>query len=226
VLLEKPPGHDPATARSLLAMAAAGKADVRVALNRRFYESTTELSSELEESGETRFIQVLDQESPLEARACGHGELVLRNWMYANAIHMVDFLPIFGRGEITDVHVASRWIPDRPCCVVAHVGFSSGDHGSYHGVWEGPGPWAVAVNTVGARYEMRPVEQLTRQVAGSRRAEPVELPGGENGLKPGLLAQARAAVSLARGAETALPTLTTAIRTMELIERIYFPDRR
>lgn len=225
VLVEKPPGHDLATARGLLALAQDRRADVGVALNRRFFDSTQRLQSELNSHAGARFIQIFDQESPREAREYGHREPVLGNWMFANAIHMIDFLPILGRGEITDVTVNAPWLPDEPCCVAAHVTFSSGDHGSYQGVWEGPGPWAVAVSTPAARFEMRPLEKLFRQAAGSRTAEPVELPVNDASIKPGLLAQAQAAVDRARGGSSSLPTLATAVATMELIDRIFFPQR-
>ena len=45
-------------------------------------------------------MQVSDQQSFAEGRAAGHPEEVVRHFMYANSIHVIDYLLQFGRGEV------------------------------------------------------------------------------------------------------------------------------
>ena len=61
--------------------------------------------------------------------------------MYANSIHVVDYLRVFGRGKITSVTPVFAWDPKTSHVVVAKIEFDSGDIGLYEGVWKGPGPW-------------------------------------------------------------------------------------
>jgi hypothetical protein len=105
--------------------------------------------------------------------------------------------------------------------VIAQLQFSSGDIGLYQAVWNAPGPWTVAVSTPPLRAELRPIEQLSLQRAGSRQAEPQAADPLDQQFKPGLLRQAQAAIKAARGQATTLPSLAEANRSMALVASIY-----
>lgn len=92
------------------------------------------------QSGTRRYIPVLDQQSMAEARAHGHPEAVVRKFMYANSIRVVDYLSLLGRGAVESGGRQLRWNPRDPDVVLATVRFASGDVGVYEGVWNGPGP--------------------------------------------------------------------------------------
>ncbi len=109
VLLEKPAGYDAADAAAILANAADLSRRVFVALNRRSYASTRVVRERLNRISGARFIKVQDQEDILEARRQGRPELIVANWMFANAIHLIDYFRIFGRGQITEVVPVVRW---------------------------------------------------------------------------------------------------------------------
>ena len=70
-----------------------------VGLNRRCLSSTQAVLADLADDPGPRFIHVQDQQSLDVARQIGHAEPVVRNWMYANSIHLVDYLRAFGRGD-------------------------------------------------------------------------------------------------------------------------------
>lgn len=219
ILVEKPAGYHLAQAEAL-AREGAGRS-IYVALNRRFYGSTLELLHGLKEDDAARFIHVQDQESPRAARSLGFPAAVLDHWMYANAIHVVDYLRLLGRGEMTRVQVVQPWQREKSCVVIAQVEFSSGDQGVYEAVWEAPGPWAVAVTTPAARWELRPLEKLGRQAQGERHIQWSEPDPVDQQFKPGLRRQAEAVLAAARGEKTVLPTLGEALETMKLIHTIY-----
>jgi predicted dehydrogenase len=166
-------------------------------------------------------IKVQDQEDPVTALQSGQPTLVIENWMYANSIHLIDYFRLLGRGRIVDVAPTIRWDPARPRYVAARITFDSGDIGLYEAIWEGPGPWAVSVNTPGKRWEMRPLERASYQLAGKRVLEPAEDHPWDTQFKPGLRRQAELAVRAASGRQTELPTLQDALESMRLTQAIY-----
>ena len=221
VLLEKPPGYNLSDAQDIQQAALTHKRKVLVALNRRFLSSTRTVLSQLSEFSGPRFIVAQDQQDFAEAAAHGLDPRVRANLMYANSIHVIDYLCVFGRDEITCVTPVIRWNRETPHVVVAKVEFKSGDTGLYTGIWNGPGPWAVAVHTPERRWEMRPLEQLVFQDSGQRGNQPVEIHGWDSDFKPGFRLQAEMTVRSALGEPSDSPTLDDAMRTMRLIHDIF-----
>src|SRR2546425_867700 len=86
--------------------------EMSLALNRRHYSSTRTVLDDVAKLQGQRLIHVYDQEDQIVARAAKQPELVVLNWMYANSIHVVDYLTILGRGRIVGVEPIARWTPD------------------------------------------------------------------------------------------------------------------
>ncbi len=225
VLAEKPAGYNVADSEDIRAAAATRKRRVYVALNRRHYSSTRAAGDRLAADAGPRFVRIQDQQDQAAALAAGQPAKVVENWMYANSIHVIDYLSVFGRGEVTDVQPVVAWDPARPGIVVARILFSSGDIGLYEGVWNGPGPWAVTVSTPLQRLEMRPLEQLGLQKRGERRLEPQAVHEWDTAFKAGFRLQAQKAAAAALGQPTDLPTLDDALQSMRLVERIFAAGR-
>ena len=220
-LIEKPAGYDLADAEQILEAATNLKRRAFVALNRRHHGSTRTVLEDIAKQQGQRLIHVYDQEDPNGARKAGQPELVVQNWMYANSIHVVDYLSILGRGAIVAVDPIIRWTPECPQFVMAKISYDSGDVGIYEAVWNGPGPWAVTVTTQEKRWEMRPLEQAAVQPYGSRKLEPVAVNEWDTKFKPGLRAQAGEAVKAVFGEPHALPSLEDAMKSMRLVDAIY-----
>jgi predicted dehydrogenase len=221
VLVEKPAGYDLVEAERIAALARDKGQDVRVALNRRCYASTRSVRNRLDRIEGARFIKVQDQQDLIEARRLCKPEAVIANWMYANAIHLVDYFHALGRGVVTDVTPVVPWSAENPDIVVAKLSFASGDIGLYEAVWNRPGPWAISVNAGGERYEMRPLEQAAMQCYGERRLSPLPPNLWDEQFKPGLRYQAEQAVRAARGQPSDLPDIAQALESMRLVARIY-----
>ena len=221
LLIEKPVGHTLAEARQIEQLAATHTAQAYVALNRRFYGSTLQFQQALQPIEAPRLVTILDQEDPAAALAAGQPPEVVRHWMFANSIHLIDYFSLLCRGEHLDSQVLTPWKPDAPGPVIAQLRFSSGDIGLYQAVWNAPGPWCVAVSTPSLRAELRPIEQLGLQHAGSRQVQFQPADPLDQQFKPGLLRQAQAVIQAARGEVTALPTLAEANRSMALVASIY-----
>jgi predicted dehydrogenase len=221
VLLEKPAGYDLADAQRILNLAETHGSEVYVALNRRHYSSTRKLVSELEQRTGRRFIHILDQEDQTAALKYGQPELVVKNWMFANSIHLIDYLQFLGRGTISNIEHVIPWNPSEPWHVVAKISYSSGDVALYEAAWNRAGPWSLTVTTNEARYEMRPMETIAVQNYGQRKLEPLAIHAWDTDFKPGLRLQAEELLKAIKGEAHQMPTLKEAFKSMELVAKIY-----
>jgi predicted dehydrogenase len=222
-LIEKPAGYDLKDALDIEAVASSRKRRAFVALNRRHYGSTRAVMVDLKNQKGPRLIKVVDQEGPTAARAAGQPELVVQNWMFANSIHLVDYFSMFARGKVISVVPTIRFDMARPRYVAATIKYDSGDVGLYEAVWDAPGPWSVSVSTEEKRWEMRPLEKASYQLAGTRVVHFEEDDAWDVQFKPGLRMQAELAVRavLAPEQKAHLPTLSDALESMHLTSAIY-----
>jgi hypothetical protein len=202
---------------------------VFVALNRRHMSSTIGLKVGLAgaraRSECQLFIKVQDQESQARALAAGQSSRVVDNWMFANAIHLIDYFHILGSSEIATIDPVVPWNAEQPGVVLVRLGYANGDLGFYEGIWHAPGPWAVSATIPGQRWELRPLEQGITQELG-KPVEPLVAHEWDTAFKPGFRRQAALAVAAAIGRDpvergSVLPRLTDAIETMNLIARIF-----
>jgi predicted dehydrogenase len=221
ILLEKPAGYSLADAEEIRAEAHRSGRRVYVALNRRHYASTRAVLQDVEGMAGPRFIVVQDQQDLAQARSLGHPPAVVQNWMYANSIHVIDYLRVFGRGTVTRVAPILPWTPESPGVVVCRIEFSGGDVGLYEGIWNGPGPWAVTVTTAAKRWELRPLERAAFQARGDRQLHALEPDPRDVAFKPGLRVQAEQAVRAAMDQATTLPPIADAFETMQLVHAIF-----
>jgi predicted dehydrogenase len=222
VLVEKPVGYDLRDAETIANEARRRGSRAYVALNRRHYSSTQSALADLGTRDECRYIRVQDQQDQAAALASGQPEPVVRNWMFANSIHTIDYLRVFGRGDVVTVRPIVRWDPNKPGIVLSEIAFNSGDVGLYEGLWNGPGPWAVTISTPHRRWEMRPLEQAVFQNRGERALQPVDLHSWDKTFKAGFRRQAELAVDAALGRPApSLPTIDEGLATMRLIAKIF-----
>lgn len=221
VFAEKPVGLDLADALDIQEAARVARARVLVGLNRRFMSSTMAARADLQADPAPRYIHVQDQQDFATGLAIGYPQAVVANWMYGNSIHVIDYLCVFGRGEVTRVTEIEPWRPEAPGLVLTRVDFASGDIGLYQALWHAPGPWACTVVTPRRRWEMRPLEKAVFQNGGERALNPVDVAAEDAEFKPGFRRQAQGVVAAARGLAHEVADLDEATRTMRLIAALY-----
>lgn len=222
VLLEKPAGYDLADATRIRDAAVRARSNAFVAFNRRAYSSTRQALELLRGHPSQRFIKVIDQQDQQAAILQNNQpDLVARNYMFANSIHLIDYFRVFGRGEVAEIEPVVRWTPEKPGVVLARINFSSGDIGLYEGIWNGPGPWIVSVNTPEQRIEMRPLEQATVQLRGTRAVTQLDIDPDDTAYKPGLRYQARQALAAVRKESANLATIDDSWHSMKLVADIF-----
>jgi predicted dehydrogenase len=222
VLLEKPAGYNLQDATRIRDTAACGHSSAFVAFNRRAYSSTRQALELLRGHSSERFIKVIDQQDQQAAILQNNQpELVARNYMFANSIHLIDYFRVLARGEVAGIEPIVGWTAEKPGLVLAKINFTSGDVGLYEGIWNGPGPWIVSVNTPEQRIEMRPLEQVTVQLRGTRVVTKLDIDPDDTAYKPGLRYQATQAVAAVRGEPANLATIEDSWRSMKLVADIF-----
>lgn len=221
LFMEKPIGINLATSIELARRADAADRQVFVGLNRRFLSSTVAAKSDLDTIPDARFIEISDQQDLVAAKRYGHDQKVVDNWMYANSIHLVDYLSTFGRGPLSRVEVVVPWRAENPSTVLGLIHFESGDMGLYRAIWDGPGPWSCTISTPTRRWEMRPLEYAKFQNRGERILHEVEMSDDDKAFKPGFRLQAEQVIRAWRGQTNSAATLAMAMASTKLVAQLY-----
>lgn len=220
-IVEKPAGHNLEEAKKILedSKNAAGK--TFLALNRRYYESTLAAQKALLNVEGPRFINLVDQHDTQKALALGVPEKVVDNWHFANAIHTVDLLRVFSRGEVSRLE-KSKWSTNEGAFVVcAKVYFTSGDQALYTSFWNTPNNWSLSVSTQELRVTLSPLEFASIQLKGERNSSRVNLEGRDIEFKPGLSQLLDDARESLKGNNNNLVTLIDGYKSMKLIQEIF-----
>jgi len=220
-LIEKPAGYNFEEAQLLNNYAVQNNIVAYVALNRRHYSSTSKLQIELMATDSKRIVKIQDQEDIADPIKIGHPDKVVKNWMYSNSIHLIDYFTFLCRGNLIKVSNIINWDSNMPHLVLAKLEYDSGDIGIYEAIWNAPSPWVISVVTSEARWEMAPLETLTKQDRGTRVKNQINIDKWDLEFKPGLRQQAKLFVDILHGKNANLPALNDSIKTMELIKKIY-----
>lgn len=220
ILAEKPVGIDLETARAMSQLAATRTSGSYSAFNRRYFKSVASLKSALELSHGSTFFRVTDQHMPSVALLGGKPRQVVDNWMFANAIHMVDLIRFIGRGVPKVVSTATRKVGDG-YVVEASISFDTGDSASYFSLWEVPGGWSIECFTGDKLMELRPLEELRHYQPAEKEWIGACTSYLSPELKPGLMEMLDALLGALEGKETTLPTFDDSLQSMALVSQIF-----
>jgi predicted dehydrogenase len=220
-LVEKPPGRNLQEAIRLERESRKAKGQTFVALNRRFYESVTGVKEKFADDDGPRFIQLIDQHSPVEALKAGTPREVAANWQFANAIHSVDLLRFLARGRVKRV-TKSLWVGSQQNFVIeANVNFSGGDRAVYTSYWNTPNTWSLSCSTPARRVLLSPLERGFLQLEGERLVQELVLEGRDVVYKPGLSLMIDELTNLMSHSEHRLVGLSEGLKSMLLVERLF-----
>lgn len=193
----------------------------RVAFNRRFYSSVTNLKSKLDDFNGDRLVTIHDQEDIIKAKKVGFPEQVIENWMYANSIHLIDLFNVFCRGSIVNVENIIPWNKNKPKYVHSIINYDSGDIGIYHAVWNRPYPWQISISSKSIIGTLRPIEEASYIFNESRKNFIIEKEEHDNKYKPGIYKMAEQIIKVMNNQYSSLTTLEEYFKTISLIKRIY-----
>lgn len=176
ILVEKPGALGYAELEEVAALAADCGTDVRIAYNRRFYESVVRGMQVIEEDGGVRSMHFDFTEWSHRIQHIEKEDGVKERWFFHNSSHVVD-LAFYMAGWPTEINtiakISNGWHP-----YDLFVGSGRTDKGalfSYNADWNGPGRWQIEITTYKHRLIYRPLEELQVQIIGDIDINTVDL---------------------------------------------------
>ncbi len=220
ILIEKPVGINHDQARRIVE-SCGERNDVYIALNRRHYGATREILNDLSKTNGNRFITLTDQQDQIAALNAGQPALVVDNWMYANSIHIIDYVNIFARGNLIKLIKNRVQLDDLAYVISADLEFDSGDYVKYLAYWNTPAKWSVEINVGDKHWQAKPLEKSRKLLLGKRDFSDFPDHAADIQAKPGLISMLIALEQQLSGKEFQLTSIQEGLQTMKLIEGIY-----
>lgn len=221
LLIEKPIGCNIRQNLNILSqMKKYKKKNCYVALNRRFFDSTLKLVDELKKDRGKRTIYINDQQYNLQSIYPHKEKIVIKNMMYANSVHLLDYINILGRGKIKTVQTnISKEKKQSFLC--SNIIMTSGDKVNYNAIWNTPGRWGIRIFTDNFFYELSPLETL--KIFDLKKLKTKKFKNGLNDInfKPGFMLQAIDFVKMIKKKSHSLIDIEDNFNTTKLINKIY-----
>ncbi len=221
-LIEKPVGINHVESLKILKLKKNKKFFPFVALNRREFSSVKKAVNLISKDKSPRIINIFDQESSLVAKKSGQPDKVVKNWMYANSIHIIDFINIFARGKINKIKKVERnniFKEGIFSCILSH---DSGDKVFYNCIWNRPSPWSVQVSTKKYFVELKPLENVSFLTNKNRKWNFLKSSTLDINYKPGIYSLINEIFRFKKIKKTNLKDLKYSHQLMKLIRNIYF----
>ena len=195
ILLEKPGGMNLEELQKIQSEAKSKQAEVRLAYNRRFFESTLRAKEIIQKDGGVTSCHFEFTEWSHKIRNLDSKKDIKAIWLLANSTHVVD-LAFHLCGWPSSFQSWSAGSLDWHPAAARFAGAGVTEQGvlfSYFADWEAPGRWGVEVLTRNNRLILRPMEQLQLLPLGSLQVETVNLNNKfDHDFKPGLYRQTEA----------------------------------
>ena len=221
-LIEKPVGIDARQNKKILSLKKNKNFFSFIALNRRFYSSVISTNKILENDSSKRIIKIFDQENIIIPKKNNVPKKVTNNWMYANSIHMLDFVFIFGRGKIKKIKTLNKKNYLSKKTISSRIEFTSGDIVDYYCTWNRPAPWSVQISTEKYFLELKPIEKLSYLTDQNRKWINVGISKNDKEFKPGIFLQTLQLFNFFKNKNSKLKDLNYSKKIMNLIRDIYF----
>ena len=161
LLVEKPIGYNFNEAKNLNNIIK-NKNLCFAGLNRNYYDTTEIAISYLKKNNSKRIIKIFDQQSPIKLKKI-YPMKVLKNWHYANSIHIIDYIRLLARGKLVKItNISGKSINNlmKKNSFIKKLVFSSGDEVLYHAEWNKPGPWSIKVSNDNLHLNFKSLENL------------------------------------------------------------------
>lgn len=217
VLCEKPVGVSFKQTEKISALISKNKYFF-VGLNRRFYSSTISALKTLRQIKGKRYLSINDQEIQNS-----NNEFLNKNWMYCNAIHIIDYIRIFCRGKIIKIQKIEKFKNKIFSRNITRLIFSSKDEVLYCCNWNSPGEWSVNIIQKNIRCEMKPLENfmLEKIIKQKRKRLYFEKSKQDKDFKPGIYVQMNEFIKMLENKKNKLISFKEYYESVKVVKEIY-----
>lgn len=216
IFVEKPLGYNYQETLKLYKLFNNRKKDLFIALNRRHYETTRTIQGEIKNKSGNRTVIVNDQ-AILKTLKDKFPSKVIRNYMYANSIHLIDYFTIFCRGSLKKITSFNRFDKE-PYFVNSKLYFTSGDIGIYSAIYDRESPWYLSVFVDESIYVLKPLEKIFSNK--KIKIKKIKF-SDDKKYKPGFKLQAKEVLNFFDKSKHNLPNQEEYFKTVKLIKKIY-----
>ena len=219
IMIEKPIGLNFSETLLIKKLISKHKSNIFVALNRRYYSSTIKTNKIISKISGRRFIKITDQQSQKHK-----SQILNSNLMYANSIHLIDFISMFARGKIKKIKKISKYKKNKFHEVLTKIYFSSKDEVLYYCNWNSPGSWSLEICQSKQRCELKPLEDLIHETIDSNNRiirKKILRDKNDNKYKPGYYLMIKDFENLIKGKTNSIVKFNNYFETVNLIKKIY-----
>ena len=189
-----------------------------VGYNRRFLGSVIKLKQIILKQKSKRFVDIQDQQDLDKAKRLGHSIDTIKNWMYANSIHTIDFFSFLLRGNI--IKIENKKIKFKNSfIIISNIKSSSGDIGRYTGFWNRPSNWFVSLLNDENKLELNPLEKLEIKTKNENKS--FNNFDYEKLFKPGFYYQFIEINKALKNKKNYAVTIFDAIKSVKIVNKIY-----
>ena len=218
ILCEKPIGINHFEFLNILQAYKKRKKLLFVALNRRYYSSINYLKNFIKTQNIYK-INITDQQDLILAKKIGKNKNVIKYWMYANSIHLIDLINFFSENsyyKIQKKKINKKLNKKIIQCVIQTKNIIF----NYKGYWNINKRWEI--KGFGKKtFKLKPIEQIFEISKGNKIKE-LKISSKDIKYKPGLyLLMKKILKFLKTGQKKNLVTLQDHLLTINLIKDIY-----
>jgi predicted dehydrogenase len=189
-----------------------------VGYNRRFLGSVLKLKQIISKQKSKRFVDIQDQQDLNIAKNLGHSTNTIKNWMYANSIHTIDFFSFLLRGKITKIE--NKKVKFKTSfIIISSIKSSSGDIGRYTGFWNIPSNWFVSLINNENNLNLKPLERL--EVITKNKNKSFNKFNYDKLFKPGFYYQFNEINKALKNKKNYAVTIFDAIKSVKIVNKIY-----
>jgi len=221
IFIEKPLGlnlNDAKKIQNLYKKRKFKKMKFFVGYNRRFLGSVLALKKIISKQSSQRFIDIQDQQDLLIVKKLGHSSLAIKNWMYLNSIHTIDFFSFLLRGKISKIK--NKIIKfNKSYIVISYINSSSGDIGRYTGYWNIPSNWSVSLINAENNLKLSPLEKL--EIKTKKKIKKFTKFNFDKKYKPGFYCQFKEINKALENKKNYAVTIFDAIKSVKIVNKIY-----
>lgn len=176
ILVEKPGALEVEHLQELINLSEKKQIIIKIAYNRRFYQSVIKLKELTELDGGIRNIHFEFTEWSHKIKNLDKSKIVLNNWLLANSSHVIDlFIHLCGRPKKYNSYVSGSLDWFKYGSIFVGSGITENNVlFSYNSNWEAPGRWSLEISTQKNRFKLAPMEKLSMMKIGELSYKEVE----------------------------------------------------
>ncbi len=196
------------------------KKNLFVALNRRYISSVL-LSKKIIKVKKNNYFSFYDQQNTHQAKKNGHDRITIKNWMYANSIHMVDLINFYVNSKIIKIENKNK-IFKKHKIYFSTIHYKNGDIVEFKSFWNKAAPWKIDISENEKFLQLKPIETLSIIDTRTKLKKKIQRDKMDINFKPGFYRQCIDFKREIQNKKNSLVDIDQYFLSVKLIKKIFF----